>query len=182
MKLAQYYLGDHIRLGCIMDDALNPLRFSGDLMEYLLAGAQPELSRDPSIDLDEVRWAAPVSRPSKVIAIGLNYRDHADESKGTIPAMPLVFAKFPSSIIGHGDLITWSGEVTQKVDYEAELAVIIGREIRNASEEEAMESVFGYTCGNDVSARDLQFGDGQWVRGKSLDTFCPLGPWLVTTE
>ena len=72
--------------------------------------------------------------------------------------------------------------MTQKVDYEAELAVIIGREVCNATEEEAMGSVFGYTCGNDVSARDLQFGDGQWVRGKSLDTFCPLGPWVVTTD
>ena len=86
MKLAQYYLGGHIRLGCIMGDVLNPLRFPGDLMEYLMAGAQPELSSDPSIALNEVRWASPVSRPSKVMAIGLNYRDHADESKGTCHA------------------------------------------------------------------------------------------------
>ena len=96
--------------------------------------------------------------------------------------MQFIFAKFSNTIIGPEDSINWSEKVTRKVDFEAELAVVIGEKIRNCPEEKALKAVFGYTCGNDVSARDLQFGDGQWVRGKSLDTFCPVGPWIVTSD
>jgi len=99
-----------------------------------------------------------------------------------VPKAPLVFAKFPSTVIGPGADISWDRSLTDQVDYEAELGVVIGRRARNVSEAEALDHVFGYTCVNDVSARDLQFGDGQWVRGKSLDTFCPIGPWLVTAD
>ena len=116
------------------------------------------------------------------MAIGLNYVDHAAEVTMDLPAEPLVFAKFPSSIVGPGAEIRWSRSVTDAVDVEAELAVIIGRPARNVSVEAALDHVFGYSCLNDVSARDLQFGDGQWVRGKSLDTFCPIGPWIVTAD
>jgi len=125
---------------------------------------------------------APVPNPSKIVAIGLNYRDHAREQGAPIPERPIIFAKFPTSVIGPGDAIVWDPALTDKVDYEAELAVVIGATARNVNEADAIDFVAGYTCGNDVSARDLQFGDHQWVRGKSLDTFCPLGPVLVTAD
>ncbi|MBW1645413.1 MAG: fumarylacetoacetate hydrolase family protein, partial [Deltaproteobacteria bacterium] len=134
------------------------------------------------LPLDGLRLAPPVARPGKIIAIGLNYRDHAAEGKAEVPAAPLVFAKFPSSVVGPGEPIRWDLEVTRKVDFEAELAVVIGRRLGRCTRDEARAAIYGYTCANDVSARDLQFGDGQWVRGKSLDTFCPLGPWLVTRD
>ena len=132
--------------------------------------------------LDRVRLGPPVPDPGKVVAIGLNYADHVAETGAKMPVAPLVFAKFPSTIVGPGDDITWDRALTDQVDYEAELGVVIGRRARNVSEAEALDHVFGYTCLDDVSARDLQFGDGQWVRGKSLDTFCPIGPWIVTAD
>ncbi len=100
----------------------------------------------------------------------------------TAPADPVVFAKFPSSLIGDGADIAWRAADTRQVDYEAELAVVIGRTARDVPTARALDHVLGYSCLNDVSARDLQFGDGQWVRGKSLDTFCPMGPWIVTAD
>ena len=132
--------------------------------------------------LAELRLLAPVPRPGKVVAIGLNYRAHAREQKVEAPPAPLIFAKFPTAVIGAGDTISWDPALTTQVDYEAELAVVIGRTARNVSTADALDYVLGYTCANDVSARDLQFGDRQWVRGKSLDTFCPLGPVLVTAD
>jgi 2-keto-4-pentenoate hydratase/2-oxohepta-3-ene-1,7-dioic acid hydratase in catechol pathway len=125
---------------------------------------------------------APVPRPGKVVAIGRNYRAHAEEEGVAPPDAPLIFAKWPSSVVGPGAEISWDPALTGQVDYEAELAVVIGRRARHVSEIEALAYVAGYTCLNDVSARDLQFGDGQWVRGKSLDTFCPTGPVLVTSD
>ena len=125
---------------------------------------------------------APLPRPGKVVAIGRNYREHTDEEGVSAPAAPLVFAKWPSSVVGHGADIRWDPGLTGQVDYEAELGVVIGRTARHVTEADALDHVLGYTCINDVSARDLQFGDGQWVRGKSLDTFCPMGPVLVTAD
>ena len=125
---------------------------------------------------------APVSRPGKVVAIGRNYREHAEEEGVDPPPAPLIFAKWPSAVVGPGADIRWDPGLTSQVDYEAELAVVIGRRARRVSREDALGHVLGYTCLNDVSARDLQFGDGQWVRGKSLDTFCPMGPAIVTTD
>jgi 2-keto-4-pentenoate hydratase/2-oxohepta-3-ene-1,7-dioic acid hydratase in catechol pathway len=116
------------------------------------------------------------------MAIGRNYADHAKESQSAIPERPMLFAKFPTTIIGPSDEVTWDPGLSNKIDFEAELAVIIGKKARRVAEAEALDYVFGYTCANDVTARDLQRGDGQWVRGKSLDTFCPLGPWLVTAD
>ncbi len=124
----------------------------------------------------------PVTHPSKIIAVGRNYHEHAAEEGKTAPADPIVFTKFPNALVGDGAAIVWRAADTDQVDYEAELAVVIGRTARDVPVERALEHVLGYTCLNDVSARDLQFGDGQWVRGKSLDTFCPLGPWLVTAD
>jgi 2-keto-4-pentenoate hydratase/2-oxohepta-3-ene-1,7-dioic acid hydratase in catechol pathway len=136
----------------------------------------------PAVPLASTELLAPVPRPGKVVAIGRNYREHADEEGVDPPAAPLVFSKWPSSVVGHGADIRWDPDLTRQVDYEAELAVVIGRTARNVPEEHALDHVLGYTCLNDVSARDLQFGDGQWVRGKSLDTFCPMGPSLVTAD
>jgi len=181
MKIAQYFLGEEIRLGIIENDKLIPIRFEGDMVDFMVAGKPAEKAGDP-LPLDEVKLAAPVTRPSKIIAIGLNYRDHAEENKMEIPENPLVFAKFPSSLLEPNGTITWNEAVTQRVDYEAEMAVIIGKKIYEGAEADADQAVFGYACANDVSARDHQREDGQWIRGKSLDTFCPLGPWIVTAD
>jgi 2-keto-4-pentenoate hydratase/2-oxohepta-3-ene-1,7-dioic acid hydratase in catechol pathway len=117
----------------------------------------------------------PIERPGKIVCVGLNYRDHAEEQGAELPAAPLLFAKWPSSLIGPGEAIVIPPIVT-KTDYEAELGVVIGERVKGISKENALEAVRGYVCANDVSARDLQFGDGQWTRGKSPDTFCPVGP------
>ena len=129
-----------------------------------------------------VKLLNPVGRPGKIVAIGLNYMDHIRETKSTPPARPLIFTKFTSSVINPGDEIVWSPELTKQVDYEAELAVVIGKAARRVSQADALNYVAGYTCANDVSAREVQMGDGQWVRGKSLDTFCPIGPGFVTAD
>jgi 2-keto-4-pentenoate hydratase/2-oxohepta-3-ene-1,7-dioic acid hydratase in catechol pathway len=120
----------------------------------------------------------PIDRPQKIVCVGLNYRDHAEEQGTPLPEKPILFAKWPNTLIGPGEPIVVPA-ISQKVDYEAELGVVIGSRVRGVSKENALEAVAGYVCLNDVSARDLQFGDGQWVRGKSPDTFCPIGPRLV---
>ncbi|QZP36877.1 fumarylacetoacetate hydrolase family protein [Halobaculum magnesiiphilum] len=133
-------------------------------------------------DAAEVDRHAPVSDPGKVVCVGLNYRDHAEEGGNEIPETPVLFSKFPTTVAGPDDTIGWDPEYTEKVDYEAELVVVIGEEARRVDEDDAMDHVAGYLVGNDVSARDLQHGDGQWVRGKSLDGFAPVGPELVTAD
>jgi 2-keto-4-pentenoate hydratase/2-oxohepta-3-ene-1,7-dioic acid hydratase in catechol pathway len=132
--------------------------------------------------IEDADLLAPLPHPGKIVAIGRNYRDHTTEEGVSPPAAPLVFAKWPSSVVGPGAEVRWDPALTRQVDYEAELAVVIGRRARNVSVGDALDHVLGYTCLNDVSARDIQFGDGQWVRGKSLDTFCPMGPALVTAD
>ena len=123
----------------------------------------------------------PIDRPGKIICVGLNYRDHAEEQGTALPEAPLLFAKWQNTLIGPGDPIVIPPVVT-KCDYEAELGVVIGAQVRDVSAENALEAVAGYICVNDVSARDLQFADGQWTRGKSPDTFCPVGPALVSRD
>jgi 2-keto-4-pentenoate hydratase/2-oxohepta-3-ene-1,7-dioic acid hydratase in catechol pathway len=120
----------------------------------------------------------PIDRPGKIVCLGLNYRDHAAEQGVELPEKPLLFAKWPNTLIGPGEPIVIP-PVVGKCDYEAELAVVLGARVRRVSKENALEAVRGYLCANDVTARDLQFGDGQWTRGKSVDTFCPIGPRLV---
>ena len=120
----------------------------------------------------------PIELPSKIVCVGLNYRDHAEEQGVELPSAPLLFAKWPNTLIGPGEPIVIPPVVT-KCDYEAELGVVIGSRVSRVSKENALEAVRGYICANDVSARDLQFGDGQWTRGKSPDTFCPVGPAVV---
>ena len=130
---------------------------------------------------EEAYWYAPVPRPGKLICIGLNYRDHAVESNLPIPREPVVFSKFPTAVIAPGEPVVLPGGSTQ-VDYEAELAVVIGKRAKGVSQAQALDYVLGYTCLNDVSARDFQFADGQWQRGKSCDTFAPMGPAIVTAD
>jgi 2-keto-4-pentenoate hydratase/2-oxohepta-3-ene-1,7-dioic acid hydratase in catechol pathway len=125
---------------------------------------------------------APLRAPSKIACVGLNYHDHCRETGMEPPARPLIFAKFNSSLTGPDRSIEWPEGLTEQVDWEAELAVVIGRRTRHATDAEALDAVFGYTAANDVSARDIQFADQQWIRGKSLDTFCPVGPVIVTPD
>ncbi len=125
--------------------------------------------------------ALPIDSPTKIICVGLNYRDHAEEQGSDLPTAPLLFAKWSNALIGPGEPIVLPPESSQ-VDYEAELGVVIGRTGRRVAERDALDHVRGYVCVNDVSARDLQFADGQWTRGKSPDTFCPVGPRLVPRE
>jgi 2,4-didehydro-3-deoxy-L-rhamnonate hydrolase len=122
-----------------------------------------------------------ITPPGKIVCVGLNYHDHAEEGGQDLPKAPLLFAKWPNTLIGDGDPIVLPAESTE-VDYEAELGVVIGTTAKHVSERDALDVVEGYICVNDVSARDLQFGDGQWTRGKSPDTFCPVGPRLVPRE
>lgn len=126
-------------------------------------------------------WHAPVPRPGKLICIGLNYRDHAAESNMPIPERPVIFSKFQTCVIAPGEPVVIP-PTSQQVDYEAELAVVIGRRAKNVKASRAMDYVLGYTAFNDVSARDFQFADGQWQRGKSCDTFAPMGQSIVTTD
>jgi 5-carboxymethyl-2-hydroxymuconate isomerase len=125
---------------------------------------------------------APLRAPSKIACVGLNYHDHCRETGMAPPERPLIFAKFPSSLVGSDAAIEWPDGLTEQVDWEVELAVVIGRQIRHADAREAIHAIFGYTAANDVSARDLQFADQQWVRAKSIDSFCPLGPVIVTPD
>ena len=117
----------------------------------------------------------PFTRPGKIVCVGLNYRDHAEESGMELPERPLLFAKWPSSVIGPGSPIVLPHQA-KEVDWEAELGVVIGRRAQRVPVAKALDHVAGYCCANEVSARDIQFADGQWTRGKSFDTFCPVGP------
>jgi 2-keto-4-pentenoate hydratase/2-oxohepta-3-ene-1,7-dioic acid hydratase in catechol pathway len=197
MRLCSY-VDDHEAeaLAVVADECALPaarLAPSGPrtLAELLAAGA-PAIDRLRDVDparvrregrpLSELRLLAPIPRPGKVVAIGRNYRDHAVESGSEPPPAPLIFAKFPTSVVGPRADIRWNTGLTTQVDYEAELGVVIGRRAREVSPRDALSFVLGYTCLDDVSARDLQFGDGQWTRGKSLDTFCPTGPVVVSGD
>ena len=146
--------------------------------EKALADANDKGWLVPSSD---AYWFAPVPRPGKVICIGLNYRDHAAESNMPIPEKPVMFSKFSNCVIAPGEPVVVPS-TSQQVDYEAELAVVIGRRAKHVSANKAYDYVLGYTAFNDVSARDFQFADGQWQRGKSCDTFAPMGQTIVTTD
>jgi len=140
--------------------------------------------RRPRHDLADVRLLAPVERPSKVLCVGINYVPHMEESGIERPAEPIFFSKLPSALIGPNDAIVLPKAAPRRVDYEAELVVVVGRRGRDIEPAKAIEHVAGYTVGNDVSARDWQLKKpgGQWLLGKSFDTFLPLGPWIVTLD
>ena len=149
-----------------LEDQLHSLERSGGIQSYVF-------------DESEVTLRAPILRPQKVIGIGLNYRDHAAEQNVPLPREPLLFGMYASAIIGPGDSIVLPA-MSKQVDYEAELGVVIGARARHVSPADAIQYVAGYTCFHDVSARDLQYSDKQWLRAKSFDTFAPMGPYLVT--
>jgi 2-keto-4-pentenoate hydratase/2-oxohepta-3-ene-1,7-dioic acid hydratase in catechol pathway len=197
MKLISYQYSDNqAHLGAISDDrVINLNQASGgalpdDMLRFLQLGSGAmQTARDAvaqaagELPMDEVKLLSPVPNPSKVVAIGLNYMDHIREANLGMPELPTMFCKYPSSVIGSGADIRWSTSLTDQVDYEAELAVVIGKTARNVDAEVAYDYIAGYMNCNDVSARDLQFKPGdQWLRGKCLDTFCPLGPYLVTRD
>jgi 2-keto-4-pentenoate hydratase/2-oxohepta-3-ene-1,7-dioic acid hydratase in catechol pathway len=149
---------------------------------YAQLAAALAAGNGPTFAVADVRLEAPIPSPSKIVAIGVNYLDHCREQGIDPPQEPLVFGTFPSTIVGPRDAITWNPTFTRQVDPEVELGVVIGKRCRAVTADDALAYVFGYTVVNDVSARDLQFADGQWTRGKSLDTFCPIGPCIVTTD
>jgi 2-keto-4-pentenoate hydratase/2-oxohepta-3-ene-1,7-dioic acid hydratase in catechol pathway len=183
LKLIAYSTGEGApKVGYIDDGEIHALGH-GSLLEYIMHGRDAD--RQPGgepVALEEARLHAPIARPAKIVAIGLNYEDHAAETGAEIPEKPIVFAKYPNTIVGPGEPIRIP-PITEQVDYEAELAVVIGRRARNVPESEALEYVFGYANANDVSSRDLQFSEGgQWTRSKSIDTFLPLGPYVATRD
>jgi 2-keto-4-pentenoate hydratase/2-oxohepta-3-ene-1,7-dioic acid hydratase in catechol pathway len=142
--------------------------------------AEVRYSAESEVDLARVRLLPPCA-PTKIVCVGRNYAEHARELGNEPPAEPLIFLKPPSSLIASGDAIVYPA-LSQRVDYEGELGVVIGKRARNVSREDAMNYVLGYTCVNDVTARDLQKKDGQWTRGKGFDTFCAVGPCLVPKD
>jgi 2-keto-4-pentenoate hydratase/2-oxohepta-3-ene-1,7-dioic acid hydratase in catechol pathway len=169
MKIIRYFYQDHTSYGILEGEALQPL----------LAPPYEGLhTTEQHIPLASVRLLAPCE-PSKIVALGLNYRDHAQEMRMALPDEPLIFLKPSTSVIGPEEAIVYPPQ-SHRVDYEAELAVVIGRRASRVSEAEAENSILGYTCCNDVTARDLQKKDGQFTRSKSFDTFAPLGPWIET--
>ncbi|MFD1935979.1 MULTISPECIES: fumarylacetoacetate hydrolase family protein [Nonomuraea] len=170
MRIARFSTGDEVVFGVVEGDVVsaiaghpfNQIQFTGE--RYPLA---------------EVRLLAPML-PSKVIAIGRNYAEHAKELGNEVPEEPLIFMKPSTSVIGDGDAIAYPTAQSQRVDFEGELAVVIGRLCREVPVERVNDVIFGYTCANDVTARDLQKKDVQFTRAKGFDTFCPIGPWIQT--
>lgn len=181
MKLITFIQNGRHRIGEVVDDTVYVTAWTDPMTSLIRRGITPSRTYE-RFPLSSLTLDAPLV-PSKIIAIGRNYSEHAKEVGGTLPTEPLIFAKLPSSIIGPNRPITWRTSITQQVDWEGELAVVIGKRARNVSEEDAMNYVFGYTIANDITARDLQrVKDSQWTRAKGLDTFCPLGPCIVTRD
>ncbi|PZG49773.1 2-hydroxyhepta-2,4-diene-1,7-dioate isomerase [Spongiactinospora gelatinilytica] len=174
MRIARFTTGEGVTFGVV--DGGPGEEFVAAVHGHPFGTVQFTGERKP---LSEVRLVAPML-PSKVIAIGKNYADHAREMGAEPPAEPVVFSKPSTSVIGHGEAIVYPEKLSERVDFEGELAVVIGRLCRDVPVERAAEVIFGYTCANDVTARDLQKKDGQWTRAKGFDTFCPLGPWIQT--
>jgi 2-keto-4-pentenoate hydratase/2-oxohepta-3-ene-1,7-dioic acid hydratase in catechol pathway len=168
-----------VRLGGQLDgiDSLDDLVAAGPDAWAAAAELAPQL---PAVD--EPVLTAPLRRPSKIVCVGLNYHDHATEQAVELPTVPMIFAKFSTAIVGPDEPISWPAGISEQVDFEVELAVVVGRQLDAAEPAEALAGVFGYTVANDVSARDLQVADGQFVRGKSINTFLPLGPVVVTAD
>lgn len=192
---ARYRVGALVSNGEILDltalvsgedltaaDVLRCFDLNGGFVEKAeLAAAVKNKGDYPVLMRETVRICAPVPRPGKIICIGLNYRDHAEESGAEIPKSPIIFSKFSTSVAAANEqIVIPKGSV--QVDYEAELAVVIGRRAKNVKRENWLDYVFGYTNFNDVSARDFQFADGQWQRGKSCDTFAPMGEFVATID
>lgn len=190
MKLVTYSSGGgEPRIGYLEDGRVRQMADPGiSMLEFIEHGREPEdrPDEDESLALDEVVLHAPLGGstrgPQKILGIGLNYRDHAEETGAQLPEKPILFAKYANTIAAPGETISVP-PITEQADYEAELGVVIGRPARNVSAESALDHVFGYVNCNDVSSRDLQFSEGgQWTRSKSIDTFFPIGPYLATAD
>ena len=174
MRIARYTEGDDPVYGLVDADGKKIAEVTGDPLYQRI-----ELT-GRTTTVDEVRLLAPVIPRSKIIGIGRNYADHAAEMGNEVPAEPMMFLVPNTAVVGPGDPVVIPTALTSKVSFEGELAVIIGRMCKDIEPEEAKKVIFGYTIANDVTARDLQRGDGQWARAKGMDTFCPLGPWIET--
>ena len=190
MKLVSIQGDGEFRLGAIRDGGVVDIGLAGgpSNMQGLIGGgvdlllATEELagSAAPHFALEEVTLGPPVPHPPNIVCVGRNYPSHVAEEDANPPPSPLLFSKHTSALRGPADPIEWADSLTDQVDFEVELAVVIGRPTRNVTTGDALDSVFGYMIANDVSARDVQFGDGQWYRGKSLEGFFPTGPYLST--
>lgn len=192
MKLVTYGESGQERIGAVVGDEIVDLMSAdaslpGTLLCVLEADAFETVSRavesggGARTPLDDARLASPLPRPPKIVCVGLNYLDHATEQNVPLPEHPLLFSKANSSVVGPYDDVVLPAE-SEQVDYEVELAVVIGRTATAVPEADAYDYIAGYTVANDVSARDIQFRQQQWHQGKSYDTFCPMGPWLVTKD
>ena len=192
MRLISFHKNGGYSAGIVQNSGVFPLSNAGfeDAVSFIAGGAKARMhveglvksaSARDLLPLDSVRLSAPIPRPPKILCIGLNYRDHAKESNMEVPSVPTVFAKYASSVIGPGEPIVLSA-ATQKPDYEAEFAVVIGRRAKQVQRAQWSDYVFGYTILNDVSARDVQLATSQWTLGKSFDTFAPMGPHVVTAD
>ena len=197
MKFIQFKVGESIRLGIktengIIDVEQTATSLSLELptkMEQVIAGGEEvlkqlaELTKQEVslISEEEIVYAPCMTQPEKIICVGLNYADHAKESNMDIPTYPVLFSKFNNALAAHNQIIRLP-KTAEKFDYEVELVIVIGKEAVNVSKDEALSYVFGYTVGNDLSARDLQFRSGQWLLGKTCDHFGPIGPYLVTAD
>ena len=196
MRLLTYDRGGEARLGLLVAERVIDVAeasggaLPGAMLGFIGAGeAALEAARRLPIEkgrpLSGVRLLAPIPRPARnIVCVGLNYAEHAAESRVTqgVPEHPVYFTKPPSTVIGPEAAIPWHGHVSRRIDWEVELVAVIGRRGRDIAEEQALDHVFGYTVGNDVTARDLQARNQQWYKGKGLDGFCPLGPWIVTAD
>lgn len=171
MKIARFKADDTVNYGLVEENKI--YQISGSIYNDFQ-------KTDKSFDLNSVKLLAPVE-PSKIVAVGLNYKNHAKELNMPIPQEPIIFLKPATSIIAEGESIIYPSMVGQ-LDYEAELGIIIKKKAKDVPEKKAKEYILGYTCTNDVTARDLQTKDGQWCRSKSFDTFCPIGPYIVNND
>jgi 2-keto-4-pentenoate hydratase/2-oxohepta-3-ene-1,7-dioic acid hydratase in catechol pathway len=188
MKLTQFKtkISDDKRLGMLKGDVIvDVTEVAPDMLSLIKQGspalfAADKLTPRSAYALDAVEYL-PAVDAGKVVAVGRNYYDHAVEGGNEPPKSPLLFTKFTNALAGHNAKVTLHA-ISEQIDFEAEMAVVIGKRAAKVDEADALNYVFGYAPLNDVSARDLQFGDGQWVRGKSLDGFCPVGPFITTRD
>ncbi|OEC86605.1 MULTISPECIES: fumarylacetoacetate hydrolase family protein [Methanobacterium] len=176
MKIIGFLKDDHKKTGLLKGNNITELSCS--TIEAINSRNIGKFQKDTNYEVEEVNILPPVS-PSKIVCVGLNYRDHAAELNMDLPEEPIIFIKPPTSVVGHLDDIIYPASSSQ-VDFEGELGIVLSKEARNVKSEDAADYIGGYTALNDVTARDLQRKDGQWTRAKSFDTFCPIGPCIET--